>query len=673
MSAATELLQKGRYRIDSSTAYAAGSSAVMPAYDTTSDTKVYVKEIVVKLGKVTTLSQQENSRLAFENAAKRISEFQHEALIKVKDYYSEVGRQYLVIESVDGDDLQADAERHPAEKVLDWADQILDAVNYLHNQKVIHGSVCPKNVRVTPSGKVKLLGLTIKDDTGNDLSTSIADVDDGTLNFSPLEIIWEGLDAASQKVIVNSYDEKSERVLKEAPDARSDIYSVGATIYFLLTGRVPVDPLERSIELLEGNRDPLASPNSIDSQIAPEVSDVVMRALEIKRENRFDSVMIMRQVLRTSVVRAKEREATEAQDMNEASELMRNTQQLKMPEAAAPPPAMAAEKPAPPPPAKAAENPAPVAEKVEKVAKPQGPTEAEILAQKLKEAEEMRLEAERKMAEAERMMREQEAERVRLEAQAKAIHSSTETKPKVAAEDDLLGISIEPVKTSPTAVQHNLEESDEDIHLSIKPAPKAKIDLREIAKASEPEKQVVAETKPEPAPAAPEKITQPAAVEPEPYLLDEVEHDSSNDSLHDTATANAFSGSYVVERSKPAGLPIPLIAAVAGAILIVAFIGFIFVGGSSSSTQEQAPAQTQQQEAAIPAAQSEQQAEQQPAAQPEQVNTFNETQPVVETPAAATETRPAVKPTATPKKAPEAAKTPAPKKPVTVDDLINDN
>lgn len=647
MSAATELLQKGRYRIDSSAAANTASGSVLPAYDTTSESKVYVKEIVVRLGKVTTLSQQENSRLAFENAAKKISEFRHESLLQVTDFYSEVGKQYLVLEDAGGEDLQSafasDSQRHPIEKVLDWADQILDAVNYLHNQKILHGSVCPKNVCLTRSGKVKVVGHTVKDESGNDVSTALADVNDGSLNYSPLELIWDSLDAASQKVIVNSYDERSEKILKEPVDVRSDVYSAGATIYFLLTRRVPVDPLERSIELLEGNKDPLAAPNSLDSSIAPEISEVVMRALEIKRENRFDSAMIFRQVLRTSVVRAKEREANEAQEMNEAAELMRNTQQLKMPAAAVPPPPPVEPAPAP--------------------ATPAQPSEAEIIAQKLKEAEEMRLEAERKMAEAERMLREQEAERARLEAQAKAIHSSMETSvppAAVSADDDLLGISIEPVRTAEDAIQHDISEADEDIHLSVKPAPRAKIDLREVAKKSEPAQQQVAIESPK-----------PAEIEADDFLI---EPDEDPLQLHEEPAPSFGSYDYADE-PKRSGLPIPLIAGVAVAILVAAGLGFVFLGGSSSNTATtEAPTQqTQQQQAAAPVEQpaAAPAAEQPAQAQPEQVNTFTET-PAETKPEASTETRPAAKPSQTPKKA-EAAKTPAAKKPVTVDDLINDN
>ncbi|MDI1243491.1 MAG: serine/threonine-protein kinase [bacterium] len=635
MSVATEALQKGRYRIDSPVAESA-SSAVYPAYDTTSEAKVYVKEIVVRLGKVTTLSQQENSRLAFENAARRISEFRHDSILQVTDFYSEVGRQYLVLEDVDGSDLHTvlsgKAQQYSLEQALDWADHLLDAVNYLHNQtpQVLHGAVCPKNIKLAASGRIKLLGVTIADESGHHLSTALADVNDGSLNYSPLELIWEGLDAASQKVILSSYDDRSEKILKEAADVRADIYSLGATIYFMLTGRVPVDPLERSIELLEGNRDPLKSPNSIDARVAPEVSDVVMRALEIKRENRFDSAMIMRQVLRTSIVRAKEREATEAQEMNEAAELMKNTQQLKVPAGFEPPAAV--------------ETPA-VSQ----------PTDAEILAQKLKEAEEMRAEAERKMAEAERMLREQEAERARLEAQAKAIHSSAETAATASQEDDLLGISLEPVRTAPDAIQHDTSDVAEDIHLSIKPSPRAKIDLREIAKKSEPSQ--------------PFAIEAPKVTDIEDTFLLETEEERGP-KVRDDEPVQTFS--FEIDQPKRSSVPMTMIAGVAVAILIAAGLGFVFLGGSSpqptvSAPNQQTPAQQPEQQAAAPVQTEPQQSQKVNAFTPNAASTVTET-PSNEAPATA---RPVQ--TAKAKPAAQPAKTPAAKKPVTADDLINDN
>jgi len=117
------------------------------------------------------------------------------------------------------------------------------------------------------------------------------------LNYRPLEQLWGGLDGASQKVILNSYDERSRRILQQPLDARSDIYSVGATLYHVLTRTLPKDALERSIEILDGNSDPLTAPADLDSSIPEEISEVIMKSMELRREHRYDSAAIMRQVL----------------------------------------------------------------------------------------------------------------------------------------------------------------------------------------------------------------------------------------------------------------------------------------------------------------------------------------------------------------------------------------
>ena len=201
---------------------------------------------------------------------------------------------------------------------------MLDGLQHLHNFKtaIVHRNIRPANIKLLPSGRVKLMGLG--QSAGGEGSA-----DGPGIAYSPLEQIWQGLDAASQKVITNKYDERSERILKEDLDARSDIYSLGATLYHLITGRAPVDALERSIEIIEGGSDPLLAPNRIDPGIPPEVSDVVIKAMEIKREYRFDSAAIMRQVLKTALVRVKEREAEEAREQEEAANDIRLAEEKK--------------------------------------------------------------------------------------------------------------------------------------------------------------------------------------------------------------------------------------------------------------------------------------------------------------------------------------------------------
>jgi serine/threonine protein kinase len=326
MPATNELLQEGRYRIDHGVT---GSDNVFEAYDTVRNTPVVVREIPVKLNKVMTASQQESLKIAFTNQAKALQQIEHDSLLPVHDFFCEIDRQYLVMEAVEGQDLAAtlaaSKRPFPVTDITRWADELLDALNYLHTSRppIIHRNIRPQNLKLS-NGKVKLFGVGL--DGGGDAAES------EDLRYSPMEQIWPGLDVASQKVITNSYDDRSERILKEPLDARSDIYALGATLYFLATGCEPVDPLERSIDILEGKLDPLREPTSVNSQIAPEISDVLMKALEIKRENRYDSALIMRQVLQSAIVRFQERLELETAEEQMAAELAR---QAKF----APPPA----------------------------------------------------------------------------------------------------------------------------------------------------------------------------------------------------------------------------------------------------------------------------------------------------------------------------------------------
>jgi len=389
-----ELLQEGKYRINNQFEHD-GSSFIYEAFDTVNNRNVVIKEIPVKLNKVTTHSQQESMKLAFANEAKALTQIQHESLVRVLDFFSEIGRQYLVLETVEGRDMAKLGEENGApfgyELVTQWADRLLDALTYLHQFKppIMHRAIKPRNLKLMADGKVKLVAYSMADGTSN-LDTA-SDGKDAALNYSPIEIIWESLDSASQKVISNSYDEKSESLLKQGADAKSDVFGLAATLYFLLTGKTPVDALERSIELLEGKADPLSAPHVVDPSIPIEVSNVIMRAMEIKREKRFESASMLRQAIRTSLVLIKEREAVEAQKQND--ELLE--QNIAEQREAAPISYVSVDVPN-------------VEESFEPVFAKNDLSESDLMKQQLREAEAQRKLAEERAAEAERLLRERD-------------------------------------------------------------------------------------------------------------------------------------------------------------------------------------------------------------------------------------------------------------------------
>lgn len=108
--------------------------------------------------------------------------------------------------------------------------------------------------------------------------------------FLPLEAIWLQLDHASQKAISNSHDELSLESLESAPDLRTDLATLGSITYFLLTGVVPHGALERSIEMLDGKPDPLITPYLLNPAVSPEASAALMKAMNLKRHERFSGL-----------------------------------------------------------------------------------------------------------------------------------------------------------------------------------------------------------------------------------------------------------------------------------------------------------------------------------------------------------------------------------------------
>jgi serine/threonine protein kinase len=568
-----QVLGKGRYRIISNFSQDE-SSSLYEAYDTVSNAKVVLRETVGSNGGLMTPAQLDEINSAFVGEAKTLSEARHESLLSVQDYFSDIDRQYLVMESVDGCDLAkflGPDEKAPAlGDVVKWADQILAALDYLHtlDTPLIHRDIRPVNIRLTSNFKVKVLTAGI---TRSDIIMAAAEnpADSTVLNYRPLEQLWGGLDAASQKVISNSYDDRSRRILMQPLDARSDIYSVGATLYHLVTRVLPNDALERSIEMLDGNSDPLVAPSDLDPAIPEALSEVIMKAMELHREHRYDSAAIMRQVLNSVWQRSQAQRSAEAKPRVTPEPLpvvepTATVVDLKKAEAnqAAPPPVHET-------------------------------SPEEIAVKEAARAEERRREME---ADLERQR--QEAERI------KTAEVQTRSKSPAIEEDVLL--EVEPVRPVDEAFEWSVEVSE-----------------------------------------------QPSR---------EPSNTKASADSHEELDFNIGAGSSSNMKF--------IAAAAGGLIVVVAILGWVFMGGSTPAEppKAQIPAVQQQdtrqaQETAPVSAYTDQSTEQsntvQGSADIQSMATESNTAP--------TETRPAgKKPTPTPGKT-------APKKKVTVDDLINDN
>jgi len=223
-----------------------------------------VKEM---LRSITCSEDQEYFINRFKKEALILHNLKHPNLPGVKDYFVESGRYYLVMDYIEGKDLetilQGYGERGVPEKlVIQWGKQILDVLDYLHNQSppIVYRDLKPANIMLRSSDRrIMLVDFGIArtiDPNSQTVKTSIC-----TPAFAPQEL-FEG-----------------------RPEPRTDIYSLGATLHCLLTGKIPRKPF--AFEPLRKIR-PSAS---------KEIEAIIMCALKMSVEKRYRNAKAMKNAL----------------------------------------------------------------------------------------------------------------------------------------------------------------------------------------------------------------------------------------------------------------------------------------------------------------------------------------------------------------------------------------
>ncbi|MCB9008477.1 MAG: serine/threonine protein kinase [Ardenticatenaceae bacterium] len=223
-----------------------------------------------------TYRQQAQSQ--FLQEASILAQLDHPSLPKVSDFFTENGRDYLVMDFVTGKDLRQLLQENQGplaeEDILAWAEQIFDGLAYLHRQDppVLHRDIKPANIKLTLDNRIKLVDFGLVKLMATDDERTITVVQGrGTALYTPLE--QYGGDGGHT-------------------DVRSDIYALGATFYHLLTDFPPPDAKARFLS-------PKALPQlrRLNAQVSPHVADAVQWAMEMHPDERPSRVEAFRQVL----------------------------------------------------------------------------------------------------------------------------------------------------------------------------------------------------------------------------------------------------------------------------------------------------------------------------------------------------------------------------------------
>ena len=222
----------------------------------------------------------DQAREQFFREATVLARLDHPNLPKVSDFFSSGQRDYLVMDYVPGNDLRTlmlDARRHKTflveKDVLNWANQLADALSFMHNQEpsIVHRDIKPSNLKLTPNGLLKLVDFGLVKIMAPEEVTITVIQGQGTALYTPLEQYGgDGLHT----------------------DVRADIYSYGATLYHLLTNESPADARKRFLQ-----PESLLSPRQINPDISNRTERAILWAMSLHPNQRPESIELLRQSL----------------------------------------------------------------------------------------------------------------------------------------------------------------------------------------------------------------------------------------------------------------------------------------------------------------------------------------------------------------------------------------
>ena len=215
----------------------------------------------------------------FEREAKTISSLNHPHICTLYDVGSQNGTDYLVMECVEGETLAKRLEKGPLplEQVLKYGTQIADALDKAHRSGVVHRDLKPGNIMLTPSG-AKLLDFGLAKEAAP--VTSLA-----TMTATKV-----GTPMTQEGTIIGTFQYMSpEQVEGKEVDGRSDIFSLGAVLYEMLTGQKAFQgksQLSVASAILEKEPEPI---NALKPMTPPALDHAIRRCLAKDPEERWQT------------------------------------------------------------------------------------------------------------------------------------------------------------------------------------------------------------------------------------------------------------------------------------------------------------------------------------------------------------------------------------------------
>ncbi|MCT7995530.1 serine/threonine protein kinase [Laspinema olomoucense] len=269
----------GRYHICET--LGCGSIAITYlAFDEKANKNVVLKTIKPELLNQLTVSELKDLKLKFLQEAVNLSRCHHSNIVKFLDIFHDKKTDliYIIMEYIEGRTLESYRKIWSPKEALKYIKQIGDALTYLHHQGIIHRNVKPSNIMLQngPLGKVVLIGFSVAQSFNHNLTNVNSNNAD---SFTPKELFLQ----------------------EDKKGPFTDVYSLSATLYFLLTKELPPSVKARKLSLLgpdNRNRRELREPKEIVDTISESVNQAIIKGMAIEAKDRYPSIEILLESLR---------------------------------------------------------------------------------------------------------------------------------------------------------------------------------------------------------------------------------------------------------------------------------------------------------------------------------------------------------------------------------------
>lgn len=253
------LLCKGRYVLERKLG-AGGQGSAFLAQSTTDETKVVLKEYILPI--YVDMKARKQALERFEHEAKMLAALDHPSIVKLMDYFVDDHRAYLVLEYIDGDNLQQLVEKSgPMQEtaVLSCANALVDILEYLHGQAppVVHRDFTPDNLIASKDGTIKLIDFMVAQQS---------------------DMVQQ---QSASSTVVGKHAYMAPEQFRGQNRTQSDIYALGCTLFFLSTGKQP-EPITQLHPILENENCPLILNEIVSKCTENDYADRYQSAAEIK-------------------------------------------------------------------------------------------------------------------------------------------------------------------------------------------------------------------------------------------------------------------------------------------------------------------------------------------------------------------------------------------------------